>query len=228
MKKIFKWLDNFWYHYKWVTIIVAVFAAILIFCIVNTGGGVNDDIQILYAGPKILTDIEVERMERTFAEVLKEDYNGDGKKSVNIVNITIMSDEQLKAAEEEAKKQGETVIYDPTLRTKALSQIKSLMSTGAVIICIIDPYVYESCEEGTFISLESAVGEKPANAYDDYSIEFFETDLMQSYDSFSVLPEGLLLCIRNDVIITTESKQFKKEYAWHKTYFEYIVRFSVG
>lgn len=228
MKKILKWLDNYWYHYKWITILVAVFAAILIICIANTGSGIEDDIQIVYAGPTILTDIQLERMERSFADLLKEDLNGDGKKSVNIVNITVMSDEQLKAAEEEAKKEGQTLIYDPSLRTQALTQMKSLMSTGAVIICILDPFVYESCEEGTFITLESVLGKIPENACDEYSIRFFDTDFADAYDSFSVLTEDLLLCIRNDVVITTNNKHFQKEYAWHKTYFADLAEFSVG
>jgi len=228
MKKIIKWLDNYWYHYKWVTIIVGVFAAILIFCIVNTGSGIEDDIQILYAGPDVLTDTQVEQMERSFADLLKEDYNGDGKKSVNIVNITIMSDEQLKAAEEAAEKEGQTVIYDPALRTKAISQMKSLMGTGAVIICLLDPYVYGCCEEGTFITLEKALGTKHEKSNDDYSISFFDTDFKNAFGAFSVLSEDVLLCIRNDVVITSNNKHFQKEYAWHKTYFGNVVNFSVG
>ena len=228
MKKIIKWLDNYWYHYKWATIIVGAFAAILIFCIVNTGDGIEDDIQILYAGPEVLTDIQIEQMERSFADLLKEDYNGDGKKSVNIVNITIMSDDQLAKAQEEAKKEGQTVIYDPSLRTKAISQMKNMMGTGAVIICILDPYVYGCCEEGTFITLEKALGSKPENAVDDYAMKFSELDIQSAYGSFSVLSDDVLFCIRNDVVITSNNKHFQKEYAWHKTYFESVVNFSVG
>ena len=228
MKKIFKWLDNYWYHYKWVTLIVVAFAAILIFCIVNTGSGIEDDIQIVYAGPDVLTDTQLERMERSFADLLKEDYNGDGKKSVNIVNITIMSDEQLEAAQKEAEEQGQTVVYDPNLRTQALSQMKSLMSTGAVIICLLDPYVYESCEEGTFVTLESVLGKAPDGSYSEYAMKFSDTDLKNAFDSFSVLSDEILVCIRNDVVITTNNKHFQKEYAWHKTYFADLANFSVN
>lgn len=227
MKKILKWLENYWYHYKWPTIIITAFAAIIVFCVLNTGGGIEDDIHVVYSGPDVLTDIQLERMEKSFADLLSEDHNGDGKKSVNIVNVTIMSDEQLEAAEEEAKAQGQTVIYDPTLRTKALAQLKSLMSTGAVIICLLDPYVYENCEEGTFISLESVLGEKPENAYDDYSIKFSQTGLKGAYDSFLVISDDVLLCIRNDVVITTNNKHFQEEYAWHKDYFADVMKFSV-
>lgn len=228
MKKIFKWLENYWYHYKWVTLIVAAFAAILIFCVTNVGSGIEDDIHILYSGPEVLTDTQIERMEQAFADVLKEDHNGDGKKTVGIASVTIMSDEQLEKAQEEAKAQGQTVIYDPNLRTQALTQVKSLMSTGAVIICLLDPFVYESCEEGTFITLEAVLGQKPEDSYDDYSIKFSKTSLSKAYDCFSVLSDETLLCIRNDIVITTNNELFQKEYVWHKTYFEDLIRFSVA
>ena len=228
MKKIFKWLDNFWYHYKWVTIIVTVFTAIVLFCVVNMGGGIEDDVLVIYAGPQILTDMQLNNMEKSMEAVLKEDYNGDGKKSVSIVNITILSDEQLKAAQEEAKAEGQTVVYDPNLRTQALTQMKSLMSTGAVIICLLDPYVYGCCEEGTFITLESVLGYSPENSYDDYSIKFSDVDIRDAYSALSILAEDVLLCMRNDIVITSDSKHFKEEYAWHKTYFTDLVSFKVN
>jgi hypothetical protein len=193
----------------------------------NRGDGLKDDVHILYAGPQILTDTQVERMEKAFADILQEDYNDDGKKSVGIINVTIMSDEQIKAAEEEAQKEGQTLIYDPSLRTQALTQVKNLMSTGAVIICILDPYVYKSCQEGTFITLESILGEKALGAHDDYTTLFSGCDLKKAYDAFSELSDDLLLCMRNDVVISTNNKHFQKEYAWHKIYFKDLMEFGV-
>ena len=228
MKKIFKWLENYWYHYKWLTLIVFFFAAVLIFCLLNTGDGIKDDIHILYAGPEVLSDTQVQKMEQAFASLLKDDLNGDGEKSVGIINITIMSDEQIKAAEEEAEKEGQTLIYDPSLRTQALTQVKNLMSTGAVIICLLDPYVYESCQQGTFIPLSSALGEDSVESYDEYSTLFSTNALKNAYDCFSVLSDEVLLCMRNDIVISTNNKHFQKEYAWHKTYFKELVKFDVN
>ena len=227
MKKLFKWIENFWYHYKWITVIVVAFAAIIAFCLFNRGDGINDDIQIIYAGPKVLTDVEIERMERAFADVMGKDYNGDGKNSVNIVDITVLSEEQLEEAKEEAKKDGESIVYDPTMRTQAVTQVKNLMSTGAVIISLLDPYVYGLCQEGTFEKLENVLETVPDNAKDPYAIPFFETELAKSFDAFSVLEGELLLCIRTNAVIGTNNKQFQKEYAWHKTYFKELSEFSV-
>ena len=35
MSKVLKWLDNFWYHYKWVAIIVTFFLVLGIILIVQ-------------------------------------------------------------------------------------------------------------------------------------------------------------------------------------------------
>ena len=49
--KFFRWLDNFWYHNKWKTIIVSFLLLTLIVCAVQFAGREDADIYILYAGP---------------------------------------------------------------------------------------------------------------------------------------------------------------------------------
>ena len=55
MKKVWKWLDNFWYHHKWKTIIIAAFAFMFITLGTQFAGKSNPDIKILYAGPLYFT-----------------------------------------------------------------------------------------------------------------------------------------------------------------------------
>ena len=33
--RFLKWLDNYWYHYKWRTIVILFFAVLLIVCVVQ-------------------------------------------------------------------------------------------------------------------------------------------------------------------------------------------------
>ena len=35
MKNLRKWFENYWYHYKWRTLIVAFFAIIIVVCMVQ-------------------------------------------------------------------------------------------------------------------------------------------------------------------------------------------------
>ena len=228
MKKLWKWLDNYWYHYKWITIITLAFAVIIGISVFSMKGGATDDIHVLYAGPEVLSDTQITRMEKAFEDLLSEDPNSDGKKSVNIIDITILSDEQLKAAQDAAKEEGDSVVYDPSMRTQTISQMKSLMSTGAVIICLLDPYVYSLCQEGTFAPLLEVNAELDVVPYDDYSVRLGDLGIAKAYDAFAPLSEDMLVCIRNSVVLVTDGKAFKKEYAWHKEYFKELLEFSLG
>ena len=48
-KKALKWLDNFWYHYKWPTIIAAFFIAVFAICIAQAVTRSEYDMYVRYA-----------------------------------------------------------------------------------------------------------------------------------------------------------------------------------
>ena len=85
MEKILKWLDNFWYHYKWHTIIGAVFAVFLAVCIGQMASKDKIDSYIMYAGPIALTAQEIEDIEGAFETVVR-DYNGDGSMDLLVID----------------------------------------------------------------------------------------------------------------------------------------------
>ena len=79
MKKIWKWLDNFWYHNKWKTIIIAFFVIVFIIGFVQCMKKTDADISILYVGPEVVTGEEYDAMETSLESRVDTDYNGDGK-----------------------------------------------------------------------------------------------------------------------------------------------------
>ena len=78
LRKILKWLDNFWYHYKWVTLVTIFFVVTLTIIIVQMITKTNPDCNILYGGPAVLTANQTKEIENAFNALLPEDYNGDG------------------------------------------------------------------------------------------------------------------------------------------------------
>ena len=48
--KFIAWLDNYWYHNKWVTVIVAFFVIVFAVCVLQTCTREKTDITVLYAG----------------------------------------------------------------------------------------------------------------------------------------------------------------------------------
>lgn len=93
MKKIINWFKNYWYYYKWRTLIIGFFVICAIVMVPQVITKVDYDIHILYAGPYIFQLGEKEQAEEIFRGLMERDYNGDGQKTVILANMTIMTDE---------------------------------------------------------------------------------------------------------------------------------------
>ena len=86
---LLKWLDNFWYHYKWTVIVVAFFVIVLIVCIAQMAVDPAYDINIGYSGSYGFSAAEAERMYNTLSGALPEDLNGDGAKYAGLIRYQI-------------------------------------------------------------------------------------------------------------------------------------------
>ena len=56
--KFLKWLDNYWYHYKWHTIIVSFFLIIGAISITQLFGRVSYDAYLMYVGDETIPDTQ--------------------------------------------------------------------------------------------------------------------------------------------------------------------------
>ncbi|MBR6681499.1 MAG: hypothetical protein IKL40_00770, partial [Clostridia bacterium] len=94
MNRFLRWLDNYWYHYKWHTILISFAAVFLIVCVTQFATKEKVDAYVMYAGEKSFSVSELYSMEDAF-EMVATDYNDDGKKTVKMTDITVMTDEQI-------------------------------------------------------------------------------------------------------------------------------------
>ncbi|MBR5314827.1 MAG: hypothetical protein IKU45_05400, partial [Clostridia bacterium] len=63
MNKTLKWLDNFWYHYKW-HVIIGLF--VIVFLVVAIGQMIDKDkvdAYVMYAGPTSFMPSEIDEMQ---------------------------------------------------------------------------------------------------------------------------------------------------------------------
>lgn len=229
VKKVIKWLDNYWYHYKWPTVIILFFAVIVIACTVQMAKKTDPDINAVYIGPLVLTDSAVSAME-DILEQKAGDLNGDGKVEVQLTKIVILSDEQLEELKQEAAEENDQVYYDPALRAEAVKQARFYLSGGTTPLCFIDKYMYEIFrDEGILAPLSDIFGEKPENAFDDYGIYLKDTEFGQYYSVFSELPEDTVVCmaVRSFVSSIQNNKQDEQRYNNHVALFRKILEFDV-
>ena len=78
--KFFKWLDNFWYHYKWTLLIAVFFIVVLVVGLVQLFSKTESDATVMYAGPYQLSNDEINAIRNDLTSLLPYDFNGDEKK----------------------------------------------------------------------------------------------------------------------------------------------------
>lgn len=229
MQKIRKWLENYWYHYKWTTIVAVFLLFVLGIGIFQMATKEEYDLDVLYTGPAMLTVEQKRDLSAAFASVMSKDFNEDGSKMVLINDITVLSDEQVAEKEAEAKAESDSLYYDYKNREDAISRVSTLISTGQTVICLMDEYMYEKyASQDAFLKLEDVLGTKPEYALDDCSVYLGDTPFGKYFSACMALPSDTILCIRKQSVISSGSKkEAQAHYDFARETFVALFEFSV-
>ena len=191
---VMRWLDNFWYHYKWPTMIIAFFVIVGSVCIYQMVNRTAYDAHFIYAG--------------------SYRFDGNGEKSINLQDYQIYSEEEAESEKAELQSQaaaeGEKPDYyfNTQFNKQELDNMNSFLMNGECSVCLISPYLFEMlCESERVRPLAEVYGKDtiPETATDNgYGIRFGETDLYRYHPEAQVLPDHLVLCIMYPLINTDE------------------------
>ena len=231
LRKIFKWLDNFWYHYKWVTLVTAFFTVTLLIIIIQMITKTNPDRNILYGGPAVLTANQTKEIENAFNALLPEDFNGDGEKITSLQAITLMTKEQIAKAEAEAAENSSVFVYNPQSLENNKTSFSTQLFSGEYVICLIDPEQYKNAyKAGGFAPLSELFGENniPEYAYDDCALLLSETNFSKFFTAMSVFPDDTLICVRkmSSVSAIKGKSKAEREYNNQLRLFYSIIAFT--
>ena len=231
LRKIFKWLDNFWYHYKWVTLVTAFFTVTLLIIIIQMITKTNPDSNILYGGPAVLTANQTKEIENAFNALLPEDFNGDGEKITSLQAITLMTKEQIAKAEAEAAENSSVFVYNPQSLENNKTSFSTQLFSGEYVICLIDPEQYKNAyKAGGFAPLSELFGENniPEYAYDDCALLLSETNFSKFFTAISVFPDDTLICVRkiSSVSAIKGKSKAEREYNNQLRLFYSIIAFT--
>ena len=231
LRKIFKWLNNFWYHYKWVTLVTAFFTVTLLIIIIQMITKTNPDSNILYGGPAVLTANQTKEIENAFNALLPEDFNGDGEKITSLQAITLMTKEQIAKAEAEAAENSSVFVYNPQSLENNKTSFSTQLFSGEYVICLIDPEQYKNAyKAGGFAPLSELFGENniPEYAYDDCALLLSETNFSKFITAMSVFPDDTLICVRkmSSVSAIKGKSKAEREYNNQLRLFYSIIAFT--
>ncbi len=210
-------LENFWYHNKWTVIVVAFFAIVLIVCTVQMIGKDQYDVTVVYGGTEKMNAEQRAAFIGALQGVLPEDYDGNGDKSVGLVEYQIFSAEEL-YTEVETEINGEmTTVKEEKVAANWNAEQYSLMQsavskTGEYSLCFASPYVFDTLlkgyvEEGNYVRLG-------------------DTDFYKYNEAVQVLPADTVVCLLRQFAIGQSSKD--AIYARSSELFSAIVAYDVA
>lgn len=96
-------LENFWYHYKWHTIVSVVVVVLFTMLVLQTCSRAGYDVHVLYAGSHRFARTSPDGDLPAYNSMLKtlgkftKDYDGDGTKSVDMRDLYVMTSEEIAA-----------------------------------------------------------------------------------------------------------------------------------
>jgi hypothetical protein len=182
MSKFLKWLDNYWYHYKWPTIIVAFFLIIGTISVVQLFNRETYDAYIMYVGDETIPDTQYQDIMDSLKQVSK-DYNKDGEHNINFSKMSFISDEENEMA---------STVNAGTV------QYLSNMVVQPYYLYLMSPAVYDTYKDsGIFIPISEVVDGVPAEWYhDDTAVYFDKTEFANSFAGVNDLGEDTLLVIK--------------------------------
>lgn len=195
-KRFFVWLDNFWYHYKWHSLIALFLVFTVTVCTLQMCSKESYDIHILYAGSHAFsrqsTDgdtPEYVKAKRTLSNFVS-DYDGNGEVNISFRDLFVPDNDKMSELSEAQ--------YSRAFEDR--NNLGTLMVSGNHYLCFISAEVYENYKDtGRLVNIKALLPNMTnLKYYDDtgMAIRLSNTDFA-SLSGFSSLPSDTLICLRS-------------------------------
>ncbi len=186
-----EWVENTWYHHKWMIIFAGMMILFVIISIGQLISSSSADVNILHVGPMYISPEAANQIETTLGE-LSDDYNGDGEFVADILDITV---------DKVPDGQGGTVNYDQG--NQAMQRFQTEIRAGDAVIYALDKYYFDIClKEGLLTPLADIIddADMPANTVKDENGVIFGV-YVSDLDAYSLsgienIPATAILCLR--------------------------------
>ena len=216
-----KKLDNFFYHYKWHTIIAVFLAVVILVCSLQTCSKEEYDVEIMYAGPKNLNDAQaVLDIQNAFAQVAT-DKNGDGHTTARLVSYWVNEKYYGGEDAEDEAISGADVAYFANNSLNNEKAYHDEIAAGNLSICLVSPYLfYQVHKEGGFMRIDELCPSLDESLYhkgesgdvNHYGVVLAKTELGK-LAGLSSLPEDTILCIRKPAYHLLNASRLEEQHA---------------
>ena len=223
--KFLSWLDNYWYHYKWITVGVAFFLIVIIVCTIQMCTKEEDDLCVVYAGRNTLSLSEESNFSRALEAIAPEDFDKNGEKNIAFITYSILSEEQVLEIQAQTDEDGKNLFVDKSFNSKEYETYNNYVMTGESSVLFLDPWLFEKLVAADRVArVEDVIGYTPEAACGEYGVRLGDTELYREYGVMQLLPEDTVICILRPYVAGNSSK--KEYYAREKAMFEALVTFE--
>ena len=199
-------VENFWYHYKWHTIVAVFVLVVGVILTLQLCTKADYDVHVIYAGEKIIRNTslsgdgktEYSDLTSALGTIGKNAENGENV-NVNLQNIYILSEKEL------AEKNKETT--DPMQKARLESEMQANYDTlyesimyGDYYLCFLSEDVFLDYESRLTSSIFAPISGYTADGVE-YSYASERGIYLSSLDAYestslSMLPADTVVCIR--------------------------------
>lgn len=200
-------LENLWYHNKVALIVVPLFVIFIVIATVQLLTKDKPDANFLYMGPAAIAFQGEHHLQESISLVMKEDYNKDGKKYIDYIELTALDPKDDFDDEGGDFATGYTT-YD-VQRTVGESFAAQIIAGDSMIYLLDEKYFNVAKDTNVLMPLSEALGYTPDFAVNEYAV--YLSDLEVYYlPGFKLLPESTLICIRYPVTLTSGKKEVEE------------------
>ncbi|MBE6694424.1 MAG: hypothetical protein E7589_06650 [Ruminococcaceae bacterium] len=227
--KFVRWLDNFWYHYKWHVIIVTFFVTVIAICTVQMLTRERYDTTVTYSGPYRMSNEERAEFERLMDSLCPEDYDGNGERNVQYVIYQIYSESEIMAEKESVEAAGGQYQMNTQYNQSEYNGFNTYVLSGECSVYMVSPYLYGILRDGGRLKdLSAVLGDGLPVGVDGYGfgVRLGDTEFYKYNPAVQMLPPDTVICLLAPTVAGSSSNP--EQYDVSVGLFRAIVEFKVA
>lgn len=224
-------LENFWYHYKWHSIICLFVLIAVIICSLQFCSKSSYDSHLMYAGPYDATRGEVLDMQSSLNSICG-DLDGDGKTDISVTSLFLVTDSQA----EEINSRGEGYKVNGQVVSDNSKIFDQNVQTGEIVVFLLDPSRFnmlysDKADECFLLPIKDYLPSAGSDGFEyvnDFGI-YLKSTGAATLPGLCNLPDDTILCIRAKGSLTSmfKKKTAEKNHASGEALMRAILSYSV-
>ena len=222
-----KWLDNFWYHYKWTVLVVAFFIFVAIICFAQCSTKASGDLMLTYAGGYTMNEQEKEALDNAVSSVAPQKNGNETQLTAMINSYGVYTQEELRTmfTDEDGKFNAFAYEQAEAQTRDNMSALSNYVKTGDCAVFFVSEFAYDQLNLDKLAKpLTELYTTVPANAYNAYAVYLKDTAFYQYYEALHFLPEDTLIVMLQPFVWGASSND--ETYRYFLQWYQNIVNFE--